>query len=44
MRLLERVRKTFRSNSSVFPHDMARLQTIIDRPHGMFIVTGPTGS
>ncbi|MCA9181292.1 MAG: Flp pilus assembly complex ATPase component TadA, partial [Planctomycetales bacterium] len=45
LRLLDEGSKTFSLEQlGISAHDMARLQTIIDRPHGMFIVTGPTGS
>ncbi len=45
LRLLDEGSKTFSLEQiGILPHDMQRLQEIIDRPHGMFIVTGPTGS
>lgn len=45
LRLLDEGSKTFSLEQlGISAQDMARLQTIIDRPHGMFIVTGPTGS
>ncbi len=45
LRLLDEGSKTFSLEQlGILDHDMQRLQKIIDRPHGMFIVTGPTGS
>ena len=45
LRLLDEGSKTFSLEQlGISAQDMARLQAIIDRPHGMFIVTGPTGS
>ncbi len=45
LRLLDEGSKTFSLEQlGILDQDMQRLQKIIDRPHGMFIVTGPTGS
>lgn len=45
LRLLDEGSKSFSLEQlGILEHDMQRLQEIIDRPHGMFIVTGPTGS
>ncbi len=45
LRLLEESSKSFSLQQlGILDTDMVRLQKIIDRPHGMFIVTGPTGS
>jgi type IV pilus assembly protein PilB len=45
LRLLDEGSKTFSLQElGIQEADLARLQQIIDRPHGMFIVTGPTGS
>ncbi len=45
LRLLDEGSKTFSLEQlGILDKDMKRLQQIIDRPHGMFIVTGPTGS
>jgi type IV pilus assembly protein PilB len=45
LRLLDEGSKTFSLEQlGILEKDIQRLQQIIDRPHGMFIVTGPTGS
>lgn len=45
LRLLDEGSKTFSLEQlGILDQDMQRLQKIVDRPHGMFIVTGPTGS
>ncbi|MEZ6136224.1 MAG: ATPase, T2SS/T4P/T4SS family [Pirellulaceae bacterium] len=45
LRLLDEGSKTFSLEAlGIDANDLARLQQIVDRPHGMFIVTGPTGS
>ncbi len=45
LRLLDEGSKSFSLEQlGILDNDMQRLQKIIDRPHGMFIVTGPTGS
>ncbi|MCA9131504.1 MAG: Flp pilus assembly complex ATPase component TadA [Planctomycetales bacterium] len=45
LRLLDEGSKSFSLEQlGILEHDRQRLQKIIDRPHGMFIVTGPTGS
>lgn len=45
LRLLDEGSKTFTLESlGISQEDLLRLKQIVDRPHGMFIVTGPTGS
>ncbi len=45
LRLLEEGGKTFAlDNIGMTPRDYERMRTMIDKPHGMFVVTGPTGS
>lgn len=45
LRLIDEGAKTFSLEQlGIQDSDLARLQSIIDRPHGMFVVTGPTGS
>jgi len=45
LRLLDEGNKTFELDKLGFTErDQARLQTLIDKPHGMIVVTGPTGS
>ncbi|TWT53930.1 Type II secretion system protein E [Rubripirellula amarantea] len=45
LRLLDEGGKTFQlENIGLTPRDHATLREIIDKPHGMFVVTGPTGS
>lgn len=45
LRLLDEGSKTFSLEAlGVGAQDLSRLKQIVDRPHGMFIVTGPTGS
>jgi type IV pilus assembly protein PilB len=45
LRLLEEGGKTFAlDNIGMTPRDYATMQQMIDKPHGMFVVTGPTGS
>ena len=45
LRLLDEGGKTFNlENIGLMPRDLTRLRDMIDKPHGMFVVTGPTGS
>ncbi len=45
LRLIDEGSKTFSLDQlGIMENDLSRLQSIIDRPHGMFVVTGPTGS
>jgi type IV pilus assembly protein PilB len=45
LRLLDEGSKTFRlDNIGLTPRDHDMLRSMIDKPHGMFVVTGPTGS
>ncbi|MBX7168043.1 MAG: GspE/PulE family protein [Pirellulales bacterium] len=45
LRLLDEGSKVFDLDKMGFsPADRARLQKLIDKPHGMIVVTGPTGS
>jgi type IV pilus assembly protein PilB len=45
MRLLDEGSKTFElQHLGMSERDLKALQTLIDRPHGMIVVTGPTGS
>ncbi|MGB7327299.1 MAG: ATPase, T2SS/T4P/T4SS family, partial [Rubripirellula sp.] len=45
LRLLDESSKSFSLESlGILNEDLDRLKQIVDRPHGMFIVTGPTGS
>lgn len=45
LRLLDEGAKKFSLDQlGISENDLDRLQAIIDRPHGMFVVTGPTGS
>lgn len=45
LRLLEEGGKTFSlDNIGMTPRDYQTLQKMIEKPHGMFVVTGPTGS
>ena len=45
LRLLDEGSKTFSLDAlGIATADLERLKQIVDRPHGMFIVTGPTGS
>jgi type IV pilus assembly protein PilB len=45
LRLLDEGSKTFSLEAlGINAFDLERLKQIVDRPHGMFIVTGPTGS
>ncbi len=45
LRLLDEGSKVFDLQElGIEPQDLKLLQTVIDKPHGMFIVTGPTGS
>ena len=45
LRLLEEGGKTFAlDNIGMTPRDYQTMQQMIDKPHGMFVVTGPTGS
>jgi len=45
LRLLDEGSKTFTLEAlGISEEDLLRLKQIVDRPHGMFIVTGPTGS
>lgn len=45
LRLLDEGGKTFRlDNIGMMPRDYEMLREMIDKPHGMFVVTGPTGS
>ena len=45
LRLLDEGNKIFDlAKLGIEPHDLKLLQTVVEKPHGMFIVTGPTGS
>src|SRR4051794_360602 len=45
MRLLDEGSKTFElQHLGMCERDLRAIQTLIDRPHGMIVVTGPTGS
>lgn len=45
MRLLDEGGKTFDLRAlGLSSHDLKTVQTLIDKPHGMIVVTGPTGS
>ena len=45
MRLLDEGSKTFElQHLGMSERDLKAIQTLIDRPHGMIVVTGPTGS
>lgn len=45
LRLLDEGGKTFRlDNIGMMERDYETLRSMIDKPHGMFVVTGPTGS
>ncbi len=45
LRLLDEGGKTFQlDNIGMMPRDYELLRDMIDKPHGMFVVTGPTGS
>lgn len=45
MRLLDEGGKTFDLESlGLSPRDLKNVQSLIDKPHGMIVVTGPTGS
>ncbi len=45
LRLLDEGGKTFRlDNIGMMQRDYETLREMIDKPHGMFVVTGPTGS
>lgn len=45
MRLLDEGNKVFDINAlGLTANDLKTLQTLIDKPHGMIVVTGPTGS
>src|SRR4051812_11005286 len=45
MRLLDEGSKTFEfQHLGMSERDLKSIQTLIDRPHGMIVVTGPTGS
>lgn len=45
LRLLDEGGKTFQlDNIGLTPRDIAQMKSVIDKPHGMFVVTGPTGS
>ncbi len=45
LRLLDEGSKTFSLASlGIEDHDLAMLRQIAEKPHGMFVVTGPTGS
>jgi type IV pilus assembly protein PilB len=45
MRLLDEGSKTFElQHLGMGERDLKAIQTLIDRPHGMIVVTGPTGS
>jgi len=45
MRLIDESSKVFRMDQLGFSDvDQGRLQELIDKPHGMLVVTGPTGS
>ncbi len=45
MRVLDETSKTFDFDSLGMPEDQVdRVKTLLDRPHGMIVMTGPTGS
>ncbi len=45
LRLLDEGSKVFDlTKMGIEPEDLKQLQTVVEKPHGMFIVTGPTGS
>lgn len=45
MRLLDEGSRSFHLEElGLGPRDIARIQNLIDKPHGMIVVTGPTGS
>ncbi|GAA5510532.1 GspE/PulE family protein [Novipirellula caenicola] len=45
LRLLDEGGKTFSLDGlGMMPRNLASLREMIDKPHGMFVVTGPTGS
>ncbi len=45
LRLLDEGGKTFSlDNIGMMPRNLQALRDMIDKPHGMFVVTGPTGS
>jgi len=45
LRLLDEGKQTFDLDRlGITPRDRATLQSLIDKPHGMLVVTGPTGS
>jgi type IV pilus assembly protein PilB len=45
LRLIDEGSKTFcLDNIGLTPRDRQLIETILDKPHGMFVVTGPTGS
>lgn len=45
MRLLEEGNSTFSMDTIGFsPSDRGKVETMLDKPHGMLVVTGPTGS
>lgn len=45
MRLLDEGNKTFDLDTlGLCDRDLKKVQSLIDKPHGMFVVTGPTGS
>lgn len=45
MRVLDETSKTFDFDSLGMPDDQVdRVKTLLDRPHGMIVMTGPTGS
>tara|TARA_R110002049_G_scaffold27321_2_gene94122 strand:- start:236700 stop:238394 length:1695 start_codon:yes stop_codon:yes gene_type:complete len=45
LRVLDESSKTFELDGLGMPHaQVARVRTLLDRPHGMIVMTGPTGS
>ncbi len=45
LRLLDEGNKTFELSKIGLPErEITRIQTLLDKPHGMIVVTGPTGS
>ncbi len=45
LRLLDEGNKVFDlAKLGIEERDLRLLQTVIEKPHGMFVVTGPTGS
>jgi type IV pilus assembly protein PilB len=45
MRLLDEGSQTFElDHLGLSPRDIVKIQNLIDKPHGMIVVTGPTGS